>query len=455
MNSWVFKATPKGPDGSGYDYAQELRAGREESWESVEFADPMSVGDRVYFWASSPLRHLAGLGVITGINPKGGVLVRYLTNIFPNPPPIEVLKAHPALNDTRFFKAGSYDTEYRLTEAEARALYGLVVVRNPDVDIWRDGAKTPAANGDTNPALFAIGAKFSDRLIPRKAAIDEIVKLGISSGSASNYLYNSRHLLAGRCYKREMTIAPTAAFLNWIKERRSPQEYQNSLRALDAHLQYLEGRGKGRPKHRELLARVRGERNSETNWLGHRKNSGAARLDEMLARGATMDELKQARGGVHEHIRHLREKWGIQCEERDGKWRMVGSDKSAHDDLPEGPPTGCEDPKKNTRTVTTYTRDPAVRAYVLSQAKGLCEYCGNPGFVKPNGESYLEAHHLLALSEDGPDTTENVVALCANHHREAHYGRERATLEAAVLAKRRETRPAGQGQLGHAPLSVR
>jgi hypothetical protein len=28
-------------------------------------------------------------------------------------------------------------------------------------------------------------------------------------------------------------------------------------------------------------------------------------------------------------------------------------------------------------------------------------------------------------------------ALCANHHREAHYGRDRANLETAVLTKRR------------------
>jgi 5-methylcytosine-specific restriction protein A len=56
----------------------------------------------------------------------------------------------------------------------------------------------------------------------------------------------------------------------------------------------------------------------------------------------------------------------------------------------------------------------------------------------PRVEPSLEVHHLLALSEDGPDTPENVVALCANHHREAHYGRDRVKLEAAVVAMRQE-----------------
>lgn len=39
-----------------------------------------------------------------------------------------------------------------------------------------------------------------------------------------------------------------------------------------------------------------------------------------------------------------------------------------------------------------------------------------------SGQRYLEAHHIVALACDGPDTVENVVALCPNHHREAHFG---------------------------------
>ena len=435
MNHWVFKATP-----SDYDYTKKLRADREENWDSVKASEPMRVGDRVFFWASSPLRHVAGLGVVTQIYRENGVRVCYLTKCFDNPLPIEELKKKPALKNARFIKSGSYGTVFPLTETESRALYDLVVARNADADIWRGKSEALEATEGINTALVEISVRFSDRLISLKEARDQLVKLGLNPGSAQNYLYNSRHLLAGRCYKREMTIAPTEAFLNWIEEHRAPQEYANSVRALEAHLRYLESRGKRRPRHRQLLAQHQGagRNHDDTNWLGHRKDSGAARLDELLSCGATMDELKQARGSIHEHILHLREKWGIDCVEKDGKWRMSGTDKSALDDLPEGPPAGCEEPGRSSRTVHTYTRDPAVRAYVLRNANGRCEYCGATSFVKPNGEFYLEAHHLLALSEDGPDTPENVVALCANHHREAHYGRERGKLEAAVLAKRQD-----------------
>lgn len=44
-------------------------------------------------------------------------------------------------------------------------------------------------------------------------------------------------------------------------------------------------------------------------------------------------------------------------------------------------------------------------------------------FVKSNGEDYSEAHHLKPLSEGGGQSEENVVILCANHHRMFHYAK--------------------------------
>jgi 5-methylcytosine-specific restriction protein A len=42
---------------------------------------------------------------------------------------------------------------------------------------------------------------------------------------------------------------------------------------------------------------------------------------------------------------------------------------------------------------------------------------------------YLEAHHIIALADDGKDTPENVIALCPKHHREAHFGMNRNKIE--------------------------
>jgi 5-methylcytosine-specific restriction protein A len=70
---------------------------------------------------------------------------------------------------------------------------------------------------------------------------------------------------------------------------------------------------------------------------------------------------------------------------------------------------------------------------VIRRAKGKCEYCGEPGFEMPSGEHYLETHHVIALAKDGADTVKNVLALCAGHHREAHYGVRAEALEKQMI----------------------
>ncbi len=67
---------------------------------------------------------------------------------------------------------------------------------------------------------------------------------------------------------------------------------------------------------------------------------------------------------------------------------------------------------------------------LVKQATGfrcqLCEALGlDPvGFLKKNGEPYVEAHHAMPVSkkEVGSLTASNVMTLCANHHRQMHFG---------------------------------
>ncbi|MDE2562753.1 MAG: HNH endonuclease [Sphingomonadales bacterium] len=80
-----------------------------------------------------------------------------------------------------------------------------------------------------------------------------------------------------------------------------------------------------------------------------------------------------------------------------------------------------------------YVRDPRIREAALIRAGGCCEYCGVPGFLRADGAIYLETHHIVPLHEDGPDTVANVICLCPNHHREAHFGASAALLRADFL----------------------
>lgn len=103
-------------------------------------------------------------------------------------------------------------------------------------------------------------------------------------------------------------------------------------------------------------------------------------------------------------------------------------------------PSGAETPHQTELQVTNFYRDPKVRAWTLQRAKGCCELCERPAaFVDEGRQLYLESHHIAMLSNGGPDTPENTAALCANCHRELHFGVERHSkgqqLRAIIMAK--------------------
>lgn len=69
----------------------------------------------------------------------------------------------------------------------------------------------------------------------------------------------------------------------------------------------------------------------------------------------------------------------------------------------------------------TYERNAYVSEYAKRRANGVCQLCDEPApFNNKKGEPYLETHHIVWLSEGGPDTIENTVVLCPNCHRKMH-----------------------------------
>lgn len=121
---------------------------------------------------------------------------------------------------------------------------------------------------------------------------------------------------------------------------------------------------------------------------------------------------------------------------RNGKVsEYISPHRSALDDLLDSLPEGVEAPETTPVSGVIFRRDKMVRDYVLNRAKGRCEYCGKTGFLMKNGKKYLEAHHVIALSCHGPDKVNNVIALCAEHHREAHFGVDKEQLNAGMLQK--------------------
>ncbi|MCL6264935.1 HNH endonuclease [Flagellimonas myxillae] len=99
-------------------------------------------------------------------------------------------------------------------------------------------------------------------------------------------------------------------------------------------------------------------------------------------------------------------------------------------------PIGNEAPKRNVSSISDFERDFKVKAWVLKNANGKCEFCSNPApFETNSGIPYLEVHHVRRLADGGSDKIENTVALCPNCHKEFHYGINRKEIVVELYRK--------------------
>lgn len=85
-----------------------------------------------------------------------------------------------------------------------------------------------------------------------------------------------------------------------------------------------------------------------------------------------------------------------------------------------------------------------LRLRALERSRGICEYCGEPGFRTPKGTVFAEVHHIQPLKEDGPDSLDNLVVLCPNDHRRAHHSTERDKMKILFLKLRESDRYLGR-----------
>lgn len=85
---------------------------------------------------------------------------------------------------------------------------------------------------------------------------------------------------------------------------------------------------------------------------------------------------------------------------------------------------------KAQRRISRYIERGPVGAAVKAKRKNRCQICvglGGDGvaFTKAGGGDYSEAHHVMPVAKlvAGSLAAENIMVLCPNHHRQAHYGR--------------------------------
>ncbi|MEO6021534.1 MAG: HNH endonuclease signature motif containing protein [Burkholderiales bacterium] len=78
-------------------------------------------------------------------------------------------------------------------------------------------------------------------------------------------------------------------------------------------------------------------------------------------------------------------------------------------------------------------RTEAIRRYALLRASGTCEGCKVKAPFRSKRGPYLEVHHVFRLADGVPEHPANVVALCPNCHRHAHYSDDAVSFNARLI----------------------
>jgi 5-methylcytosine-specific restriction protein A len=93
-------------------------------------------------------------------------------------------------------------------------------------------------------------------------------------------------------------------------------------------------------------------------------------------------------------------------------------------------PKGNPSPRRISMSSTQIERRADVVRYIKDIADGTCECCGNAApFKDALGKPYLEVHHVVRLTDGGPDIPSNAIAVCPNCHRALHHSRHQNELK--------------------------
>lgn len=307
------------------------------------------------------------------------------------------------------------ETLASLLPTERLSVMDLVEQAGIDVTPWHTTADgRPVKNPRANPSYcydWAFGSENEGFLVCIWHG--SLKLLDLPSGQTIVYNENFRELALALDRKAIDRTQPS-------EERNRARSQAHRARAFDRALQLsfrrampvkvivLEGDRRQREELGKASSTVDARKLDTENWFMHAYDNDTGNV--LLVRGVVLAsvELPAAEGDVDAPLKTPDQ----------ASSELVRSKYVDQFSAP-APPTMRE------ATVLLRDRSAAVREAVLIRAGGLCELCNEPGFVTAAGSIYLETHHVVPLAENGPDHPSNVVAICPQDHRRAHFAAER------------------------------
>jgi 5-methylcytosine-specific restriction protein A len=316
------------------------------------------------------------------------------------------------------------ETLASLLPTQRLSVMDLVEQAGIDVTPWHTTAEgRPVKNPRANPSYcydWAFGSKKEGFLVCIWHG--SLKLLDFPSGQAIVYNENFRDLALGLDRKAIDRTQPS-------EERNRARSQAHRARAFDRALQLsfrrampvrvivLEGDRRQREELGKASSTVDARKLDTENWFMHAYDNDTGNV--LLVRGVVLAsvELPAAEGDVDAPLKTP-----------DQASPELDRSKYVDQFSVPAPPTMRE------ATVLLRDRSAAVREAVLIRAGGLCELCNEPGFVTAAGSIYLETHHVVPLADSGPDHPSNVVAICPQDHRRAHYAAERDEIAIRLTA---------------------
>jgi hypothetical protein len=97
-------------------------------------------------------------------------------------------------------------------------------------------------------------------------------------------------------------------------------------------------------------------------------------------------------------------------------------------------PFGDDSPIRASVTTYRVLRDTSLARKLKSLYENKCQICGMT-ICLDDENTYSEAHHIIPLGQphNGPDTSENLIVLCPNHHVMCDYGAIELSLDLLIV----------------------
>lgn len=235
---------------------------------------------------------------------------------------------------------------------------------------------------DLFPFILEESVEFHLKRRTREIAVENLVKLGMNSTTASRYIGSLDNMLAGKCYESTMSIPATYYFLERIFIDFGEVKLTRALNALYQHLTYYERLKNFRRKgFWELFKKYK----TRVKNIDIENDFEQAVIDHSVVN----DDLQK----IIQELKNL----------------------------------SVSDPISVTINAVTYKRDNKT----ISQLKRLrnyrCQMCGVQ-IPKSDGGFYIEGAHIDPKKDKGNELPNNIMILCPNHHKEFDYGKPKTLI---------------------------